>query len=113
MWESNEVKGIFKRTHEASQRGKALSVSLIFVGLIKDLQILKIFLFNRCPYCDYRGTSASLLYHHKNRAHKAELNLEYEEKEKIQIKVSPEVQQRATAEATQIGSDPDIKPGCS
>ena len=109
MWKSNEVKGIFKGTHEASQRGKALSVSLSFVRSITDLQILKNFLLNRCPYCDYRGTSASLLYHHKNRAHKAELSLEYEEKEKIQIKVSPEVQQRATAEAKQIRSVPNVK----
>ena len=110
VWKSNEVKGIFKRTHEASQRGKALSVSLIFVWSITDI---KHFLFNRCPYCDYRGTSASLLYHHKNRAHKAELNLEYEEKEKIQIKVSPEVQQRATADAKQIRSVPNVKLDCS
>ena len=42
MWKSNEVKGIFKRAYEASQRGKALSVSVIFVGYIKDTSLFKI-----------------------------------------------------------------------
>ena len=51
-----------------------------------------------CPYCNYRGTSSSLLYHHKNRAHKAEVNLENEEKKKLRIKVSAEVQQTDAAD---------------
>jgi len=65
-----------------------------------------------CPYCDYKGTSSSLLYHHKNRAHKPELDLEYQEKEKLRIKVSAEVQQRVSADAIPIPSfsDFDIKP---
>ena len=57
--------------------------------------------FSRCPYCDYRGTSSSLLIHHKRGRHKAELELEMLEKERQSIKVPIEVQQRA-AEAAGI-----------
>ena len=44
--------------------------------------------FSRCPYCDYRGTSSSLLIHHKRGRHKAELEMEMLEKERQSIKVS-------------------------
>ena len=58
-------------------------------------------LHTRCPYCDYRGTSSSLLIHHKRGRHKAELEMEMLEKERQSIKVPIEVQQQAAARGTQ------------
>ena len=57
------------------------------------------FFLSRCPYCDYRGTSSSLLIHHKRGRHKAELELEMLEKERQRIAVPIEVQQRAAEAA--------------
>ena len=54
---------------------------------------------SRCNFCSYRGSSSSLLYHHRKQAHKAELELERKEKERHKIKVSPEVQLKAAREA--------------
>ena len=77
--------------------------------------------FFRCPYCDYRGTSSSLLIHHKRGRHKAELELEMLEKERQSIKVPLDVQKKAAEDAgIPIGVDEmlqhsqsplDIKPG--
>ena len=40
-----------------------------------------------CQYCPYRGSSISLLYHHKKQRHRAEFEEERKEKEKAKLKV--------------------------
>ena len=40
-----------------------------------------------CPYCPYRASSTSLLYHHKKQRHRAEFDEERNEKEKAKIKI--------------------------
>ena len=67
---------------------------------------LFISLFCRCPFCDYRSTSSSLLLHHKKRIHPAEWDRERREKEDARIKVTAETLQRAAEAAGVIPQDP-------
>ena len=52
-----------------------------------------------CNFCSYKGSSSSLLYHHRRQTHKTELELERKERERLKVKVSAEVQLKAAQEA--------------
>ena len=39
-----------------------------------------------CQYCPYRGTSSSLLWHHKRQRHKVEHEEEKKDKDKVRMK---------------------------
>ena len=67
---------------------------------------LFIILLCRCPFCDYRSTSSSLLLHHKKRIHPAEWDRERREKEDARIKVTAETLQRAAEAAGVVPLDP-------
>ena len=45
-----------------------------------------------CQYCPYRGSSSSLLCHHKRQVHKAEYEAEKKEKQRNRIKLSAELE---------------------
>ena len=81
VWYKTQIQVLAGWTHEGPSGREALSVSLPQSWLQFSFSSQTSSCF-RCPYCDYRGSSSSLLNHHKRRAHVAEFDMEKKEKER-------------------------------